>query len=178
MSIRTVHEGIAAYFGGPYDEATRTYRSSPLAEFGVGVVRRGWARDDNRADYFLSQAAGGRTGCQIVVYIPRSYETRVALGGEHGGMKRVSYEIQLACYIRSNTEHVEDAQDDAYALRDALVAWMHQDRTLGGAVFQAGEYIDGAPGGIELEYAQPEVKTGLTKQFLLLSFGAIEYVFA
>ena len=76
MSIQTALDGICRYFGGAYDEPTRTYRASPLTQYGVGIVRRAWAKDDNLADYFWGQDAGARTGCQIVVYIPRSTESR------------------------------------------------------------------------------------------------------
>lgn len=174
MSMQSVLDGICRYFGGPYDETTRTYRSSPIPM--VGVVRRAWAKRDDHADYFNGQPPGSRTGCQIVVYIPRRSETRVALGGEHGGMKRCLYEVQLACYIRSNAANAEDAQGDVFALQDALVEWLRQDRTLGGAVFQAGEHVDGAQSSIDFDYGQPETKAELTKSFLLMTFAAIEYI--
>lgn len=172
MSIQSVLDGIGRYFGGAYDPATRAYRSSPVA--GVGVVRRAWAKRDDHADYFHNMPPGTRTGSQIVVYIPRSSETRFALGGATGGQKNVLYEVQLACYVRSRTPHAEDAQDDVYALRDALVEHLRADRTLGGAVFQAGEHVDGGSGSVDIEYGQPETKAELTKSFLLMTFPALE----
>lgn len=174
MSIRSVLDGIARYYGGEYDEATRTYRSSPVP--GVGVVRRAWAKRDDHADYFHGMPPGTRSGCQIVVYIPRSTESRFALGGAHGGHKNVIYEVQLACYIRSRATNAEDAQDDVHALRDALVEHLRADRTLGGAVFEAGEAVDNGMGSIDFEYGQPETKAELTKAFLLMTFPALEIV--
>lgn len=174
MSIQSVLDGICTYFGGAFDPDTRTYRSSPVAM--VGVVRRAWATDDILSDYFNGQGDGARTGCQIVMWIPRSSEQRFALGGEHGGMKNVRYQVEAACYIRSRTPHAEDAQDDVYALRDALVEHMRADRTLGGACFEAGEAVDGGQGSIDVEYGQPETKAGLTKSFALMSFTALEIV--
>jgi hypothetical protein len=176
VSIQSVLDGICRYYGGTYDDTTRTYRSSPLTTYGVGVVRRAWAKDDNLADYFLGQDPGARTGCQMVVYIPRSTETRFAVGGATSGHKNVVYEVQLCCYIRSRTPHAEDAQDDVYALRDALVEHMRADRTLGGAVFEAGEHVDGGSGSIDFDYGQPETKAQLTKSFLLMTFPALEIV--
>lgn len=176
MSIQTALDGICTYFGGAYDPATRTYRSSPLAQSGVGVVRRAWAKRDDHADYYHGMQPGARTGCQIVVYIPRSTESRFAVAGATGGMKNVLYEVQLCCYIRSHTAHAEDAQDDVYALRDALVAHLRADRTLGGAVFEAGEHVDGGSGSIDFDYGQPETKAELTKSFLLMTFPALEIV--
>ena len=176
MSVQTALDGICQYFGGPYDPQTRTYRSSPLSQYGVGVVRRAWAKRDDHADYFWGQPTGSRTGVQIVVFIPRRHEFRKALGGEHNGMKQINYEITLNCYIRSRVEYAEDAQDDVQALEDALVEHMRLDRTLGGAVFQAGEFVDGGANGIDFRYGQPETKAELTKSFLEMSFTAIEFV--
>ncbi|MEE1838210.1 hypothetical protein [Streptomyces sp. SP17KL33] len=174
MSIQSVLDGIATYFGGPYDATTRTYRSSPLS--GVGVVRRAWAKRDDHAEYFHGMQPGARTGCQIVVYIARSSESRFAVAGATGGHKNVVYEVQLCCYLRSNTPYAEDAQDDVYALRDALVEHLRADRTLGGAVFQAGEAVDGGIGTIDFEYGQPETKAELTKSFVVMTFPALEIV--
>lgn len=176
MSIQSVLDGICTYFGGAYDEQTRTYRSSPLAAHGVGVVRRAWAKRDDHADYFWGQPAGTRTGCQIVVFIPRHNEHRIALGGANGGMKQVTYEVTLNAYLRSNCAYAEDAQDDVYALRDAIAEHMRRDRTLGGVVFQAGEHIDGGMDGLDFRYGQSETKAELTKSFLEVSFAAIEFV--
>jgi hypothetical protein len=178
VSVQSVLDGICTYFGGPYDAQTRTYRSSPLSSHGVGVVRRAWAKRDDHADYFWGQPPGTRTGCQIVVFIPRHSERRIALGGEHGGMKQVTYEVTVNAFIRSNCPYAEDAQDDVHALRDALIEHMRLDRTLGGAVFQAGEHADGGMDGIDVRYGQPETKAELTKSFLEITFAAIEFVSA
>jgi hypothetical protein len=176
MSTQSVLDGICRYFGGPYDPVTRTYRSSPIT--GVGVVRRAWAKRDDHADFFNGQPAGARTGCQIVVYIPRRSESRITVAGEHGGQKNVVYEVQLACYIRSRASNAEDAQDDVFALQDALVEWMRLDRTLGGACFEAGEHVDGGSGSIDVDYGQPETSAEATKAFLLMTFTAVEIISA
>ncbi|MET9222315.1 hypothetical protein ABZX65_26615 [Streptomyces sp. NPDC003300] len=176
MSIQTALDGICRYFGGPYDPDTRTYRSSPLQSAGVGVVRRAWASDDKLPDYFHGLDAGARTGTQIIVFIPRHNEHRIALGGATNGMKQCTYEVQLCCYIRSRTPYAEDAQDDVYALRDAIAQHMREDRTLGQAVFQAGEHIDGGADGLDFTYGQSETKAGLTKSYLEVAFAAVEFV--
>jgi len=172
MSAAAVLDGICRYFGGPYDPGTRTYRASPVA--GVGVVRRAFAKRDNHGDYFHGLPAASRTGSQIIVTIYRSREFRIALGGEHGGMKQRNFEAELACFIRSRTPHAEDAQDDVYALQDALVGWMQRDRTLGGAVFQAGEHMTNGSNEIAFGYGQPQTKDELTKSFLSMAFSACE----
>jgi hypothetical protein len=178
VTIQTALDGICRYYGGPYDPETRTYRSSPVP--GVGVVGRTWPKRDDHADFFANMPPGTRTGTRIVVYIPRQQEFREAFGGATGGMKRVLYSVQLCCYLRSHTPHAEEAQDDMYALRDALASYTRLDRTLGGAVFQAGEAIEGmgAAAAIAFEYGQPETRAEVTKGFLLMTFGAVEFIFA
>lgn len=174
MSASAVIRGICTYFGGPYDEPSRTYRSSPVP--GVGVVRRSFPKRDDHDDYFNGQPPGATTGCQMVVTVYRQKETRTSLGGATSGLKQVNYEVALACFLRSRTPHAEDAQDDGYMLRDQIVEYMRQDRTLGGAVFTAGEYIEGAGNGISCSYGQPETKIELTKHFLEITFAACEFV--
>ncbi|MGE7437946.1 hypothetical protein [Kitasatospora sp. NPDC001175] len=173
--MQSALDGICRYFGGPYDPATRTYRASPVP--GIGVVRRAFAKRDDHADYFHGMPPGARTGCQMVVTIYRSHEFRVAVGGAENGMKQRNFEVELGCFIRSRTPHAEDAQDDVYALQDAIVEWIRVDRTLGGAVFQAGEHIDGGGNnGISIAYGQPETKAELTKSYLAVTFSACEFV--
>jgi hypothetical protein len=177
VSVQSALDGICQYFGGPYDGPTRTYRSSPV--HGVGVVRRAFAKRDDHGDYFHGMSPGTRTGSVMVVTIYRSHEFRVALGGEHGGMKQRNFEIELGLFIRSRTPYAEDAQDDVYALQDALVEHIRADRTLGGAVFQAGEHIErSAPDGITFQYGQPESAADLTKSYLSVTFAACEFVVA
>ncbi|MFE9448269.1 hypothetical protein [Streptomyces sp. NPDC006739] len=174
MSVATALDGICRYFGGPYDPDTRTYRASPVA--GVGVVRRAFPKRDDHADYFRGMELGTRTGCQIVATIYRQQEFRIALGGEHGGWKQRNFDVELACFIRSRTSHAEDAQDDVYDLQDALLEWMRLDRTLGGAVFQAGEHMTNGSNVIGISYGQPETKAELTKSFMSITFSACELI--
>lgn len=174
MSVQSALDGICQYFGGSYDQQTRTYRTPQVA--GLGVVRRAYAKRDDHGDYFLGMAPGARTGAQMVVTIYRSHEFRVALGGEHNGMKQRNFEVELAVFIRSRAPYAEDAQDDVYALQDAIVDRIRADRTLGGAVFQAGEHIDGALNeGLTFNYGQPETAGDLTKSFLSVTFAACEF---
>lgn len=176
MSIQSTVDGICRYFGGPYDPQTRTYRSSPLSGVGVGVVRRGWPKRDNHSDYTHGQQPGARTGCQIVVYIPRRHESRRAVGGEHNGQKQITYEVQMCCYVRSTAAYAEDAQDDVYDLQEALLEWIRRDRTLGNAVWQAGEHTDDGSDGIDVTTAQSETRAEATKSYFEITFAAVEWI--
>lgn len=173
MSVATALDGICRYLGGPYDAATRTYRTPTVA--GVGIVRRAFAKRDDHADYYHGMPAGARTGCVVIVTIYQQTVFRYALGGQHG-MKQRNYGVELACFIRSRTAHAEDAQDDVYALQDALLDRLNADPTLGGAVFQAGEHIDQGDSTIRIAYGQPETKAEVTKSFLSIQFTACELV--
>lgn len=174
MSASDVLDGICRYFGGPYDASTRTYRSSPIAQ--IGIVRRAFAKSDNHQEFFNGQPPGARTGCQMVVLLYHSDEFRIALGGEHGGWKQTNYDVELACFLRSRTEYAEDAQDDAYTLRDDIVSWIRRDRTLGAAVFQAGESMKRGNPVISTDYGEPVTKAELTKGFVSVKFSACELV--
>ncbi|AEW92934.1 MULTISPECIES: hypothetical protein [Streptomycetaceae] len=143
---------------------------------GVGVVRRAFAKRDDHADYFHGMPTATRTGCQLIVTIYHQEEFRIALGGEHSGQKQRNFEVELACYIRSRTPHAEDAQDDVYALQDALLEHLRADRTLGSAVFQAGEHMTHGNAAIRIEYGQPESRAELTKSFMSVQFSACEIV--
>lgn len=175
MPITQVLDGISRYFGGEYEPDSRTYRSSPVA--GVGVVRRGKPTDDKASEYFVGMDPGARTGSVILVFIPNQHEYRRAVGGEHSGLKQIVYDVRLRVFLRSNTSYAEDAQDDAYALRDALVEWIRRDRTLGESVFQAGEHITESGGnGIDVEYSEPATAANLTKGYFEVRFAAVEFV--
>ena len=113
MSTADALRGICTYFGGTYDEPTRTYRTSPIP--GVGVVRRASPADDDHNEYFNGQAPGARSGCVMLVTIYHSDEFRIALGGEHGGWKQVNYRVELACFLRTRSTYAEDGQDGEHS---------------------------------------------------------------
>jgi hypothetical protein len=176
VSIQTVLDGIATYLGGPYDATLRSYRTSPIP--GVGVVRRAWAKSDNHADYYLNMPPGTRTGSQIVVTIPDQVEYQETLGPPTSAIKRVQYSVDLNVFVRSASAFAEDAQDDIHALRDAILAHLRADRTLGRAVFQAGPSLGGSAGAIAVHYGQPSANAEVTKSFLAISFTALELITA
>lgn len=174
MAIQTVLNGIATYLGGAYDSTTRTYRSSPIT--GVGVVRRAWAKRDDHNDYYHGMQPGTRSGSQIVIHIPDQMEMQETLGPENVAMKRVIYTVDLNVFVRSECEYAEDAQDDVYALRDAVLTRLRTDRTLGGAVYQSGIAVQGGSDAITVRYGQPVSNAELTKSFFTITFSAVEFV--
>lgn len=68
--------------------------------------------------------------CQVVIVITEEGELRFALGGEHSGMKRIDYLVNLEIYFRSllpEPEAVIEAFDD---LVEAIKVRIREDRRL------------------------------------------------
>lgn len=173
MSASSVLNGLCTYFGGAYDAATRSYRTPQVA--GLGVVRRAFPKDDVGADYYLGMATGTPSGCQLVVQLPGGAERRAASPAVRG-WKRVEHRVELHGFLVSSQLYGEDAQDDAYALRDALVAHIHADPTCGSGGFEALGFQVGEGEPLEWDLAQAEAKAGITKGYLLIKTVAVEYV--
>ena len=173
----TVADQVCTFFGGAYDTPTRTYRTPTVA--GLSVVRRAWAKQDDAADYFVGQAPGTTTGCQMVVFITDTRDHRVALPAITG-RRKVHYAVEMHCFILSTAAYAEDVQDFTYALRDALVAKIRTDPTLGtGGIeagnFQVGEGSEDGGGEIMTHFEQYDTTAELTKAYLLVSFEAHAY---
>ena len=173
MSASSVLNGLCVYFGGAYDAASRTYRTPQVA--GLGVVRRAFPKDDVGADYYLGMTTGTPSGSQLVVQLPGGSERRAAIPAVQG-WKHVEHKVQLHCFLISAQLFGEDAQDDAYALRDALIARIHLDPACGSGGFENLGFQVGEGSPIDWDLAQSEAKAGLTKGYLLIEMTAVEYV--
>lgn len=176
MSAASVLNQLGVYFGGTYDTATRSYRTPQIS--GLGVVRRAWAKNDDKADYYLGMSPGTATGSQLVIQLAGGDEQRVAFGGATSGGKKVTYDVELNFFIRSSAGYAEDAQDDAYALRDAAIAHLRADRTCGSGGFEVGGFQvgEGTDLGLTWSLSQARSSAQETKAYLLLTFQATEYV--
>jgi len=179
--IRAIRHGIATWFGGPYDEPMRSYRT-PQVE-GLGVVRRARAGLDDHAEYFLGQPApGGLVGSQMLVHVQGATEERVAIAGPTSGLKLVRADVLLAVWLRSTAEHTEDAGDAFYGLLDRLLARLRDDRTCGTGGFEAGydaggfQIGEGGDPWLRWEMDAPETSNGLTSAYLTIAFQAKTYI--
>lgn len=168
----TVLDQICQFFGGAYDTNTHTYHTPTVS--GISVVRRAWAKqDDFQGEYLLNQPVGSSTGCVIVVQVPDSRDNRVALPAVTG--RRMSrFSIEMHGFLFSTAPYVEDAQDFGYALRDAIVAKIRTDPTLGTGGFEnnAFEVGEGNFGEIATHLEQAVTEDEATKGYLLISFEA------
>lgn len=175
MSRETVRTGIASFFGGStYDDVQRIYRPTPLAASGLAGVRPYFAKRVNDADYTYGLSAGRAMGGVLVVHLAQTSERRVAVGGATSGEKRVAYAVTLHVYHLANTQHAEDAQADVDDLLEAIVDRIHGDRTLGGAVTEAGESAN----GITVRMDPPVIDGERTESYAVIAFDAVAYITA
>lgn len=173
MSASTVLNGLCVFFGGAFDQPTRTYRTPQVT--GLGVVRRAFAKRDDRADYYLGMPVGALTGSQLVVQLPGGAERRTAMPAVKG-WKRVEHKVEMHFFLVSTQPYGEDAQDEFYALRDAVIARIHTDPTCGTGGFEALGFQIGEGLDIEWDLAQAESRAEQSKGYLLIKCTAVEYV--
>lgn len=175
-SRQIVRAGIAQFFGGStYDNAARAYRGSgPLLGNGLSTVRAYQSKRVNDSDYVLGQAAGRGMGAYMIVELPADTERREALGGPTSGIKRIVYRTVLHVFHLAHKAYAEDAEQDVDLLAEAIKDLMHTDRTLGGAVFQAGE----TPFGIQTEIFQSDMSEEITGTYFTITFEADVHIVA
>lgn len=77
-------------------------------------------------------------GAYMAVEIPEDIEIRRALPAQTG-RKRITYDVILHVYHLAHMPHAEDAEADVNGLIEAIKGQIHQDVTLGGICYQAGE---------------------------------------
>ena len=84
------------------------------------------------------------------VHVMEKRETRIALGGAHGGQKQVDYLVDLVIAFRwippgdgLTEDGVTDGWTDAFdQLLNDIETRIRSDRTFGGSLYQAGEGTD------------------------------------
>lgn len=104
----------------------------------------------------------------MIVDLGDANETRDARAGAVSGIKNVRYETTLHLFHKAWTEHSEDAGTDLSLLIEAVLDAIRADRTLGGAVFQAGE----SSRGITTHRPPPELDGDKTNSYVQISFDA------
>lgn len=173
----TVIDQVCQFFGGAYDPLTHTYHTPAVS--GLTVVRRAWAKRGDFNEFFTGAPIGTVTGCVMVVQIGDTRDRRVALPAIQG-RRKVHYGVDLHCFLWSKAGYSEDGQDFTYALRDAIVAKIRTDPTLGtGGIeagnFQVGEGSEDGGGEIATHLEQQVTEDETTKGYLLISFEAHAY---
>lgn len=131
MSRAIVRAGVRAWLTGQVAGINTVYRAIPK------VIP---------ANAFVAGQTGATAGCVAMVHIASDRESRIAMGGEHGGWKRVDYEVDIQLFFRHTAPSValgDDAglvaSDELDAIVETLKARIRADRTAGGTVWQWGE---------------------------------------
>jgi hypothetical protein len=99
------------------------------------------------------QPPGTKSGCVAYVHILSESEERIAIGGEHSGVKWVHYEVELNVFQHSLEPHAEDAMANFDLVIDNIKALLRADRRLNDypVIFEAGEK------SLQGEYGDPKV---------------------
>lgn len=173
---RDIRTGVARFFGGDtFDSAAQIYRPTLLTASGLAGVRAYWTTRFEDKDYLATLTADRGMGAVMSVHIAQESERRIALGGPTGGFKSRPVQLELWVWHYARTPQVEDAQADMDDLLDAIVDRIHGDRTLGGAVVEAGE----SQRGIDVKTgAVPQVEPGTPptiRQEAVIAFDATVY---
>jgi hypothetical protein len=178
VSVATVIDKTAIFFGGPYDPLTHTYHQSPPVLAGVGTVRRAHPKVEDFNE-FTAGALGVATGAVIVVDAEGVDDgPRAALPAVQG-RRLVRYAVCLQCFMWSTAAYAEDCVDFRHALYDTIIAKIRTDPTLGTGGFEAGYFQvgegEGSLGVISTEMTQGNTEDGATKAYMGIHFTATAY---
>lgn len=142
---------------------------------GIGTVYAAPPKISRSSDRLIGAAPGTVSGSVLYVEVFAEDETRVAVGGAHGGEKMVKHIVRLHLLFRSRQRKAEDAADDHDAQLEAVLQAIRADRTLGGTVLQAGEDTT----GIKIESGLPmDLGSGSVEQWTAIDFDADEPITA
>lgn len=177
MSLQQVRDGVCRWFGGAYDQPTRSYRSPQVP--GLGAVRRARPKSEDDADYYLGQPGpGALVGSQMLVHVGAGRESRAAVAGAFGGLKELTSTVILHVFLRSTAECAEDAQDGFYDLLQAIKDRIRQDRCMGTGGFERpGGFCIGEGGEPWIRWRMDPAETSaeLTSAYLSIEFVARYY---
>lgn len=112
-------------------------------------------------------------------FLSSQSDTRIAVGGAHGGVKVIVYDIVFAVRFKSTQVRGEDADLDFLSLVDNFSTRLRSDRTLGGVAWQAGEGSDQeGHTDIHWHHGEPEPRKvgGPIMIFSYVEFQALEQV--
>lgn len=171
-TLARVRDGVACWFGGIYDEPTRSYRNPQVP--GLGVVRRARPKVLAASDYYLGAPHSGMViGSAMLVHLDTWTESRVAISGAFGGLKLIQVACVLHVWLQSKAPHTEDGQDAFYDLLEALGDRIREDRCMGTGGFEAGGFQCGEGGApwITWQMEPAEVSSEVTGAYASCSFN-------
>lgn len=172
-TLQGVRDGICRWFGGPYDESTRSYRSPQVRN--LGAVRRSRPKREDNAEFYL-HGPGAIMGSQMFVHVDSGVEERAAVAGAFGGLKLLRSAVVLHVFLRSTAEWAEDAQDAFYDLLEDLKRRIREDRCLGSGGWEQGGFDagEGTP-WLRWSMAPAETSAEMTTGYLSIEFDVRYY---
>ena len=174
-TLQGVRDGVCRWFGGPYDHASRSYRTPQVQH--LGAVRRSRPKREDNAEFYLGvPTSGAIMGSQMFVHVDSGTEERHATAGAFGGLKLLRSAVVLHVFLRSNAEWAEDAQDAFYDLLEGLKARIREDRCLGSGGFENSGFDagEGTP-WLRWSMAPAETSAEMTTGYLSIEFDVRYY---
>lgn len=156
MSRASLRAAVVTHFTGVAG-LTNLYRSQPKT-----IPAAAW---------------GTPSGSVAFPYIESESEKRQSFGGDTGGRKRILYTVGLVVRFRSTSDG-ETAMDQFDALIEALKIRLRTDRTLGSAVFSAGEGDTQGDDDIDVISDLPQTEANVIHIWSVMRFQVVEWVTA
>ena len=167
MTRAAVRRQIADWFAAPaVPGLNKAFRAAPTL-----IAGDDWATVQE-----------GNWGAAAYVHLSEQHETRLTLGGAHGGLKEITYSAALVVLFRwvipdgdADVDGEVDGWADAYDyLIDNVMARIRQDRTFGsgtgGPIWQAGEGHQ----DLKLQTDLPKVDDGQVVVWSAVEFEVVE----
>ena len=136
-----------------------------------------WTSFPKRIDFReFARVAGQDTRCQLVVFIRGQDETREAIGGDHSGKKKQTYDVVVQGFIQSHLPNADAVMDAVDTIADAVVNRLRADHRLGQdptVIFRAAEP------SIRLDFGEPFTnQNAATEQWFSASFPVEQWITA
>lgn len=176
MTIIDVRDGICSWFGGSYDQPSRSYRQPTVRN--LGAVRRSPPKSASDDDYYVGQTSSGAVmGSTMELHLSDGIESREAIAGAFDGVKLLRTSATLGFHLISRAEFAEDASDAFYQLLEDLKARLRVDRCMGTGGFENGGFVAGEGGQPWVRWRMDPIVTvdEITYGYLAISFDVTYY---
>jgi hypothetical protein len=179
MTLTVVRRTIADFFGGQptttTDAAGQTwdvYRTPVIP--GVATFFLAEVSQDDQNDYFQGLPAGTRLGLKASIKLVQKTSARIAMGGDHDGIRGNVYRITICFYGLTSSAYGDAAQLDFEAVLDAVEAHVYSDRSLGTLNRTDGYLIDAGEGAAGLTI-RPEAVSSMTANGQLWLYAEVTF---
>lgn len=126
-------------------------------------------------NYEVNAQPGQMTRTAAVIYIVDEYETRLAIGGDHSGWKRVDYTVILQIFCLSFHREAQLAMNDFDIVVDNIKERLRSSHNFGD---ESGRLVwQGAEPVIQGRYGEPNTeKDGVVEMFAEIQFPVTQMI--